>query len=280
MAGSNSFLEFDTNKTNIMTDTNYANNSTRTNGVVEGVADPLLHNKLFRQSSVMCAAIGSWLASLGYTVNDTSVSNLENMLATIFTVFGGTINGNLSVTGTTALNGAASFGSTATLSADPTAALQAATKQYVDNRVTASISAGVITAFAGATAPTGWLLCDGSAVSRTTYASLFSVIGSTYGGGDGSTTFTLPYLKDKFVLGKGSTYTTLGAVGGEETHTLTIAEMPSHNHKSSGNTGGSSIGIRDADFDNGLNIDTTYTGGNGAHNNMPPYIVLNYIIKY
>lgn len=60
---------------------------------------------------------------------------------------------------------------------------------------------GVVQAFAGSTTPDGWLLCDGSAVSRTTYAALFSAIGTTYGAGDGTTTFNLPNLVDKFVEG-------------------------------------------------------------------------------
>lgn len=299
MAGSNSFLEFDANQTNIMTDTNYNNNSTRADGVIEGIADPLLHNKLFRQTSVMCAAIGAWLASLGYTVNDTSVNNLENMLATIITTAGGTINGNLSVTGSTTLNGAVNFNSTATLNTDPTLALQAATKQYVDNKIVVAAPYGAIQAYAGSNAPTGWLLCDGSTISRTTYANLFSVIGSTYGGGDGSTTFTLPYLKDKFILGKGSTYTTLGSTGGEINHTLSISEIPAHNHLngiSDNNTDGrcepygvTTTGIPGVAYEGVTSGSgdpaivqgyTSYTGGSGAHNNMPPYIVLNYIIKY
>lgn len=64
--------------------------------------------------------------------------------------------------------------------------------------------AGVIQAFAGSAVPDGWLLCDGSAVSRVTYKNLFDVIGETYGGGDGSTTFNLPDLVDKFVEGSGN----------------------------------------------------------------------------
>lgn len=60
---------------------------------------------------------------------------------------------------------------------------------------------GSVTAFAGATTPQGWLLCDGSAVSRTDYADLYAVIGDTYGAGDGSTTFNVPNLVDKFIEG-------------------------------------------------------------------------------
>lgn len=63
------------------------------------------------------------------------------------------------------------------------------------------VPVGVVQAFAGATTPQGWLLCDGSAISRTDYAELYAVIGDTYGAGNGSTTFNLPNLVDKFVEG-------------------------------------------------------------------------------
>lgn len=89
--------------------------------------------------------------------------------------------------------------------------------------------AGSVYLFAGSTAPQGFLLCDGSAVSRDTYATLYAVIGDTYGAGDGSTTFNLPDLTGRVVLGTSSTYT-LASTGGEETHALTTSEMPSHAH--------------------------------------------------
>lgn len=79
----------------------------------------------------------------------------------------------------------------------PTTSLQAATKSYVD-QVT---PAGSIMAFAASSAPTGWLICDGSAVSRTTYATLFGVVGTTWGAGDGSTTFNVPDLRGQFLRG-------------------------------------------------------------------------------
>lgn len=89
-----------------------------------------------------------------------------------------------------------------------------------------AMPSGSIQAFAGATPPSGWLLCDGSAVSRTTYATLFSVVGTTNGAGDGSTTFNLPDFRGKVIVGAGGGYT-LGATGGEATHTLSVSEVPS-----------------------------------------------------
>lgn len=82
---------------------------------------------------------------------------------------------------------------------------------------------GAITAYVAAAAPAGWLLCNGSPVSRTTYASLYAIIGTTYGVGDGSTTFNVPDLRQKFPLGKAASGTgaTLGASGGAIDHTHT-----------------------------------------------------------
>jgi microcystin-dependent protein len=86
--------------------------------------------------------------------------------------------------------------------------------------------------FAGSSAPTGYLLCDGSAVSRTTYSALFAVTSTTYGVGDNSTTFNLPDLRTRVPVGKNATgtFATLGATGGAETHTLTEAQLPGHTH--------------------------------------------------
>ena len=97
------------------------------------------------------------------------------------------------------------------------------------------VAAGTTTWYAGSTAPSGWLECDGSAISRTTYPVLFSAIGTNYGAGDGSTTFNLPNQARHTLVGRGGTGTsdlgnTLGDVGGEEAHALTEDEIPSHIH--------------------------------------------------
>lgn len=99
------------------------------------------------------------------------------------------------------------------LPAAPTTTLQAATKGYVDG-LTGS-PAGIIAPFAGTSAPSGWLACQGQAISRTTYATLFAAIGTTWGAGDGSTTFNLPDLRGMFVRGTGTNATgsSSGAVG-------------------------------------------------------------------
>lgn len=163
----------------------------------------------------------------------------------------------------------------------------------------AGIPAGAIQEFAGAAAPSGFLMCDGSLVSRTTYATLFAVIGVVFGAGNGSTTFALPNHAGRVAAGKGSgTFATLGATGGAETHTLAIAEMPSHDHTIRLAPDGAAVS-GNLDFQLGAPATfrfqqngpyggaggvsgaglTGIKGGGGAHNNLQPYIVLNFIIK-
>lgn len=102
---------------------------------------------------------------------------------------------------------------------------------------------GAIIPFATLTPPSGWLICDGSAISRTTYTALFNLLnadGLKYGTGDGSTTFNLPDLRGRIPVGKNTvTFNALGNVGGEETHVVTASEMPPHTH--TGTTGNESV---------------------------------------
>ena len=88
---------------------------------------------------------------------------------------------------------------------------------------------GSIVAYTSATIPEGFLLCDGSAISRDDYSDLFSVIGVTYGSGDGSTTFNLPNLAGRVTLGISSGYA-IGSNAGAETITLTDTQIAAHNH--------------------------------------------------
>lgn len=120
--------------------------------------------------------------------------------------------------------------------------------------VDVSAPVGMVVDYAGATAPTNWLFLYGQAVSRTTYAALFAILGTTYGAGDGSTTFNLPDARGRVIAGKddmggpaasrltgqsgGVTGTTLGGSGGVETHTLTTAQLASHAHTASSGAAG------------------------------------------
>jgi microcystin-dependent protein len=153
---------------------------------------------------------------------------------------------------------------------------------------------GAIAQYTGATDPTTsgstWVICDGRAVNRTTYAMLFDTVSTTYGSGDGSTTFNIPDFRGRVPVGADSggvhlpsNHPALGTSGGEEQHTLSTTEMPSHSHTISGtwlqyngggataNTGGSGIGA--------LGIGVSNTGGGGAHNNLQPYVAINHIIR-
>lgn len=168
------------------------------------------------------------------------------------------------------------------------------------------IPTATIFPYGSTTAPDGWVLCFGQALSRTTFAHLFALIGTTYGVGDGSTTFNVPDLRGRSVFGKdnmggstanritaagsGITGTTLGANGGTETHTLTTAQLASHAHaeRTSDNfaafiddsTGGNRI--INPSPNNGsttVRLNTDNTGSGSAHQNTPPAFILNYIIK-
>lgn len=174
-----------------------------------------------------------------------------------------------------------------------------------------SVPSGAIVVFAGSVAPTGWLMCSGNAVSRTAYPSLFAAIGTTYGGGDGFSSFNLPDLRGRVpvgndamdmrpadrvtVGGSGIAGNQIGSVGGAERITLTTDQMPSHRHEttnSSGSAGDNSAGNaglgtagRNASMARVSNFNTTpvalsgYAGGGQPHLNMQPSLILNYLIK-
>ena len=180
------------------------------------------------------------------------------------------------------------------------------------------VPTGVITMYANSSVPSGgWLQCNGSDVSRTTYSDLFAICGTTFGVGDGSTTFTLPDMRSRVPVGRGDgganlTNRTVGATGGTEDETLTTSQMPSHSHSHSlaaatasfsapgtgiysavGGAGSEPVAtkqnfngateiILDAsalDHTHGITGSINSAGSGNSHNNMPPFLGVNFIIK-
>lgn len=169
---------------------------------------------------------------------------------------------------------------------------------YLERTLNAGWLAGDIKETARTTAPDGWLMCDGSVKNRTDYPVLFAAIGTTYNtGGETGAQFRLPSRQGRVGVGRDTTQTAfdvLGERGGAKTHTLTIGEMPNHTHTLDLNTAGYSgaaapgnvnFGQGNASHPQyGNGTDTPggprgWTGGGAAHNNLQPYIVLNYLIK-
>ena len=158
---------------------------------------------------------------------------------------------------------------------------------------------GLVVPYAGGTAPTGYLLCNGASVAVAAYTALHTAIGYTYGGSGPN--FNLPDLRGRTVhgvdnmggtdAGRLSTSNTLGTAGGAETHTLSVSELPNHTHNyddyykvndTISLTGG--FGYIGVNQTSGHTYSTRTSanqngGGGGAHNNMSPNMVLNYIIK-
>jgi microcystin-dependent protein len=183
-----------------------------------------------------------------------------------------------------------------------TATSVAATSSVTVGGTSVLSPAGSIMQYAGSSAPTGWLLADGSAVSRTTYAALFAVISTTYGAGNGSTTFNLPNLKGKVPVGVDSSDTSfdaLGETGGAKTvdlsHSHTANSAGSHSHggatdraiyqagqasnvytTSSADT---PPGHNHAIGTDGAHTHSTTTSLSATQSIVQPYIALNYIIK-
>lgn len=173
--------------------------------------------------------------------------------------------------------------------------------------ISALLPPGFLQMFAGSSIPTGYLLCNGSAVSRTTYSALFVVLGTTYGSGNGTTTFNLPDFRGRVPSGVGtgdSTDATSWALAqkrGTEGVSLSTAELASHTHSVAGSdvsstlltTGDQNVSSKqlnaDSDnFDYTLGATTATptlgkvgTAGSGAaHNNIQPSLGINFYVKY
>jgi microcystin-dependent protein len=177
-----------------------------------------------------------------------------------------------------------------------TSAIQTQLNTIVNTTIPNATPTGTVVMWVTGVAPTGWILCQGQEVVVADYSSLASVLGTTYGaltngsGGVGTTHFRLPDLRGRVPMGSGTgrnvadsanlTARTLGTkVSDAETHTLIIAEMPSHDHSSlQFGPGAGGAGLR-ADAIVTTDTRTGPTGGGQAHNNTQPSTVINFIIK-
>lgn len=144
---------------------------------------------------------------------------------------------------------------------------------------TRSTPAGTIVSFTGSVVPEGWALCAGGTVSRSVYADLFTAIGTTYGTGDGATTFNLPDLRGRTVFGKDNMGGTglglltgdvsingsqLGATGGSQSVTLTTANLPSHNHTFTGTSASTSSNSHSHTYTDAYFAEN-FSGGTGGN---------------
>lgn len=182
----------------------------------------------------------------------------------------------------------------------PTAATGTSTTQLATTAfATASISpfTGSMLMWPTATAPNGFLLCNGAAVSRSTYAALFAIVGTIFGAGDGSTTFLLPDYRDRMPIGAGTTYTAAVTGGSKDavvvshTHSATVTD-PGHSHtvKQIGQDifDGGPFGYNAVYFGNseqsgasstGISVTNASAGVSGTGANLPPYLGIFFIIK-
>ena len=215
---------------------------------------------------------------LSKTVNDSDITLLWSV-SRDFTVIPGEMN--LELKGTSA-DGAKiiKFPSSKPIAINP----KLSGTPYVEKEEIKYTNYGDIKLSACQSPPSGWLLCDGNAVSRAEYPKLFSAIGTLYGAGDGTSTFNLPNFKGRIPVGFDSAQTefsALGKTGGEKNHSLTADENGPHTHEISSYVylEGSYLDLNASDVPCMYSTSNSALSGFGtAHNNLQPYIALNYII--
>jgi microcystin-dependent protein len=238
----------------------------------------------------------------------------DNLFVGNNTNIGGTctIAGAVQLNSAVCISGAANFSSTVTV----VGAATFKSNVSIGGTLTGveTTPSGAVTAFAGTSLPSGWLYCFGQNVSRTTYADLFSAVGTTYGVGDGSSTFGIPDLRGRAIAGQddmggssanrltgqtgGVNGDDLGAGGGAETHVITEAQLAAHAHLIAADAEGSDTYPTASNYiakkgvwgsNNNYQFSgtattptlglTTSVGDDTAHNNVQPTFILNYIIK-
>ena len=158
-----------------------------------------------------------------------------------------------------------------------------ATADELNNPV--SVPPGSVNAFAGATPPAGWLLCDGQEIDRTTYADLYTAIGTAWGAGNGTTTFNVPDMQDAVIGGTGTNL--LASTAGADSHAITVNEMPAHGHdlkltfySNNANLGTTTPGSDDVPQSYKTPTEVTGAAGGGSAMDMRQKTnYMNYIIK-
>jgi len=226
-----------------------------------------------RYNTVYANVVNSYFVSAANVI--TSNVETQNLTTGSIVASGGAFTG--AVTAPTAPNG--------------TNTTQIATTEFVFNN---ALPAGALMMWATGSAPTGWLLCQGQAVSRSTFSTLFAAIGTTFGSGDGSSTFNVPDYRDRMPVGAGSLYS-IGSTGGSKD-----AIVVAHSHSLSGggvsgtfvtgvSTSSSSFNTIGSSAITSVSTSTgspTYTnptvqsaGSSGTNANMPPYLGIQFIIK-
>ena len=209
-----------------------------------------------------------------------------------------TIEGAATFESTVTVSGAATFLSTVTIKGDVHVSSKVCASAFYGDGVNISglLPPGVIVPYGVSAAPTGFLLCNGQAVSRTTYSALFAVVSALYGAGDESSTFNVPDLRGRFIAGWDAGTDVLTSVsgpansmivgasiantGGIQIVTLSVSNIPAHSHTytvgprtQGGNEGSGGL------WYNTATSNTGDTGGGGGHTNIPPSMILNFIIK-
>jgi len=233
------------------------------------------------------------VSGTAYLKGAVSVGGAANFASTV------TIAGATHLQSTLSVAGAATFNSTVTVlgNAHVSAAVCASAFYGSGSNLTGlpSMPTGAIVTWTVTAAPSGYLACDGTAVSRTTYSGLFAIVSSLYGSGDGSTTFNIPDLRGKFMAGYGTALTsvtagmvigtTIGNTGGVQAVSLATAQIPSHSHaltsvySAAANTSNVPGLRRFTEVNTAAAMNTSVAGGGGVHSNIPPTIMLNYVIK-
>lgn len=237
--------------------------------------------------NVTIGGAGSLTGNLSSAGNLSSTSNRASI---------NTTTGALVITGGAGIGGNLHVGGTIIAPTMPagTANTAVATTAFVQNN---SVPTGSLMMWSTVAAPSGFLLCDGSAVSRTTYAALFALLGTVFGTGDGVNTFNIPDYRNRTAVGAGSLYS-VGATGGSKdaivvshSHTATVTD-PGHDHDYNRDAfdtldggvftrrSGTAAQVNTTTTaTTGISVGISTTGSSGTDANLPPYLAINFIIK-